>query len=117
MTQSHEEKLAYQRGYSRANSRYWARLREVIRIAKAYRERSATPSDETRRCISCVRWERGGEHYLWGVCNAEFERGAEARMWTEALHCNGKYVSGKITTTEDFGCVNWIPRSNPRAVL
>lgn len=102
-----ETQKAYSRGYYRGRSRMYDYIARLTKIAKAYREMArggAVPSESI--CRNCDRWTRGGPSCVWGDCRADFEIGVESRMWSEG----GRMPKGGITTTEDFGCINWIPK-------
>jgi hypothetical protein len=104
MPMTREEHLAYQRGYNRALRSVADRVSRVIRIARGYRDRHFTQG----RCATCDRWTRGCRGCLWGTCRADFEPGIEPRMWTERFA--GENSGRSIETSEDFACVNWLPR-------
>lgn len=110
MAMTIEEKKAYTRGYNRARSRCWDRVQRAVQIAKSYRAR-LTDIHPSLQCRDCDRWMRGGPDCVWGRCRADFEFGVEGRMWAEVTG-NSKDVKSAIITTEDFGCVNWIPKSS-----
>jgi len=105
MPQTVEEKRAYAKGYNRANSNHWDRMRRLCDIAKGYRKRLTDTTTE-RVCATCDRWKRGGPQCLWGLCRADFDYGTEPRMWVDTTDRNG----AAIATTEDFGCPCWLPR-------
>jgi hypothetical protein len=109
MPMTYGEKLAYHRGVNRARASARERVRRVLEIAKGYRQRSSMGAHPERQCASCSRWERGGEKCIWGRCRADFEFGTEPRMWAESF--GGERRSGLVITTEDFACVNWLPKS------
>lgn len=112
MTMTHGEKLAYQRGNNRARARHREIEEKLLRLAKGYRALSRRPQDE-RKCAGCDRWLRGdgennSDRCMWGVCQGGFEWDAEARAWVD------RYVGQpqqKMITHDNFGCVNWTPRS------
>lgn len=101
------ERRAYQRGYNRAGSRAWDRVRKVVEIAKGYRTRLTDTTPRT--CATCTRWLRGdgsnnSAACKWGSCRADFEWGLEGCMWVD-----GRWTKQQIITSEDFGCVAWLP--------
>jgi hypothetical protein len=104
MTMSYGEKIAYQRGYSRGRTRVYAHAVRLLEIAKGYRERCVGQS-KVRICKNCSRWKRGAPCAVWGSCRADFEFALEGRMWVDAA----AREAPAIITTEDFGCINWIP--------
>lgn len=116
MPQSADEKRGYQRGYNRANSTAWNRVRRVIEVAKGYRARLVDNSNGS--CAECRRWLRGaGQNNSsgckWGSCRADFECGLEARMWVDLPLGTPRSIKPTITTSEEFGCVNWLPKTQP----
>lgn len=100
-SQTKEYRSGWNRGRARAT--HWAWV--VIGIAKGYRARLAD-IDTARRCDTCSRWTRGRQGCVWGKCAANFERGAEPAMWADGTR-SGQPIA--VITTEDFGCVNWLP--------
>lgn len=104
-----EEKRQYTRGYNRGLARQQNRANRAIEIAKAYRARTGDRETE-RLCVNCDRWTRGGPNCVWGTCRADFEYGLEGRVWAEAL-VGDRDVQRSVITSEDFGCVSWIPRT------
>jgi hypothetical protein len=102
-----DEQRAYQRGYNRQLARTRERVERVLRVARGYRER-LTDIDRTRRCDNCVRWTRGCPTCVWGKCAAGFERFTEPSMWADSF--TGEKQQRAIITTEDFACVNWLPK-------
>lgn len=117
VAQSADEKRGYQRGYNRAGSRARDRVKRVLAVAKGYRSRlSDTSADRT--CSTCLRWSRGGgchqsENCLWGHCAANFEYDLEGRMWVDFPVGTPRAVQDtvRIATSQDFGCANWLPKS------
>lgn len=110
MSRSRAEHLAYMRGYNGNRNRISVVHGRLIEIAKAYRALSRRPEDQ-RQCVGCARWTRGDQpdaspSWTWGRCSADFQWGCEARMWVDDR------TNPKIITSEDFGCVNWIPRGD-----
>jgi hypothetical protein len=105
---TYQEQLAYKRGYNRARARFAARAWQAVKIAKLYRQQLATAASD-RRCDGCDRWTRGGKRCLWGRCRGDFEFGAEPRMWADSFA--GEHEQRSVITTEDFGCVNWLPKN------
>ena len=110
MAQTEAEKRAYQRGYNRAQRNASNRAWHALEIAKAYRDRLGE-INHAPICRNCRRWTRGCQSCVWGICAADFERTAEPAMWAEALVAES-HVDRKVITTEDFGCVNWLPRKS-----
>ncbi len=110
MSKTEGEKREYSRGYSRATYRFICRAREIAEIARGYRARLAD-HDTARQCHTCQRWKRGGDKFLWGVCAGNFEQPQEPSMWADSFA--GETWQRKIITTEDFGCVNWLPIRPP----
>jgi len=106
MAQSEAEKRAYTRGYQRAVARRSAFAIRLVAIAKAYRLR-LQDQDSKRVCMSCRRWKRGTKTTLWGECRADFD-GPEPRMWVDWPSSSARPA---IVTHENFGCVNWLPRT------
>lgn len=102
MSKTPGETRAYAKGYGRATSRYWTHVTRVLDIARGYRGR-LKDFDTARRCDTCRRWTRGCDTCVWGHCSHNFERPLEPSMWPDPDHAD-------IITTEDFGCVNWLPR-------
>jgi hypothetical protein len=118
MVQSADEKRGYQRGYLRAGSRAWDRVRRVVKIARGYRAR-LHDQDQSRTCAFCVRWTRGGDPAraaesacMWGTCRADFEWDLEPRMWAELPIGAPKNLMPVIVTQPDFGCMSWLPRNS-----
>ena len=107
MAQTEAEKKAYMRGYNRRNSRDSGRVWRILKVAKAIRDRQH--STDANLCKNCERWTRGGPNCLWGVCSTDFQYGVEPRMWPDTYPTQ---TPAKITTTEDFGCVSWLPRQS-----
>lgn len=107
MAQTTEEKRAYARGYNRCRARGYDYARKLAEIAKGYRDRLADMKTD-RSCQSCRRWSRGGRNCQWGTCAADFQYGIEPRMWSEKF-VDGPYQPANISTSQDFGCVNWLP--------
>lgn len=107
MSRTPGEQREYTRGYNRGQARVLERARAALRIAKRYRER-LTDTAHMRRCSDCDRWTRGCPTCVWGSCSGDFDRAAEPAMWAD--HLPGETVDHGIITTEDFGCVNWLPK-------
>ena len=110
MGMSRAEQRAYQRGYNRGRNRTSEWAKRLIKIAKGYRARLSDESTE-RRCSACARWSRGGgaprsDICLWGVCKGGFDWSAEPRMWVH--NPADRWKALEITTSEDFGCTNWL---------
>lgn len=114
MTMTHGERKAYGRGYNRAISRGIDRVQVIASIARGYRDR-LTDINSKRRCDACSRWTRGGANCIWGTCAADFDHGTEPRMWAEA-YVGEKHADRAVITTEDFGCVNWLPQLTTKKV-
>lgn len=106
MSATREERLAYARGYNRANSAASKRAQKCLDIAKGYRER-LRDYDTARTCDACARWTRGCERCLWGFCNGGFEWGVEGAAWVDTPI--GARTQ-QIVTHENFGCINWLPK-------
>ena len=104
---SYAEKIAYARGYNRGRSRMFDYASRAVEIAKGYRLLSRRPED-SRVCSSCSRWERGCPTCSWGKCAASFEFGLEGRMWADQFV--GEKQPRAVITSEEFGCVNWLPK-------
>jgi hypothetical protein len=109
-----EEQRAYQRGYNRGMNRYIDRAQKVVEIARGYQAR-LTDNDSERMCENCSRWTRGGDspnadQCKWGVCAADFEWGAEPRMWVDVPPGSPRAIKPQIITQPDFGCRSWLPR-------
>lgn len=107
-TQTDDQRRAYARGYNRGLKRAYDRITQVIQIAKGYRARLTDTAP--RVCGTCSRWLRGdgsnnSAMCKWGSCRADFEFGMEGRMWVDGSWDHPK----KIITSEDFGCMAWLP--------
>lgn len=109
MAKTPGEAREYQRGYNRGRSRAITWATTAISIAKGYRAR-LTDVHPDLRCVTCARWTRGCTACVWGFCRGDFERGAEPAMWADSLP--GETSQRQIITTENFGCVNWLPRES-----
>lgn len=109
MAKTLAERRDYARGYNRGRARGGEWAHRLIQLAKAYRDRAAIPADALRECQNCRRWTRGGPSCLWGVCKADFEWGAEPRMWIDTRSGDRER---QIITDETFGCVGWFPRQS-----
>jgi len=117
VVQSADERRGYSRGYNRAGARYHTRMERVIGIARLYQAKLLgliSDAEAKRTCATCHRWNRGdglnnAESCKWGTCSTDFVFGLEPRMWIDFPLHHPRTHGAKITTSEDFGCVNWLP--------
>jgi hypothetical protein len=108
MGMTYAEKLAYQRGYNRAATRSRDRAGRALKIAKRYRALMDCKNRQPR-CANCFRWVRGGANCLWGHCAGDFKfEAGEGSMWADTFAGEPRR---QVCTHENFGCVNWLPRS------
>lgn len=109
MAQTDAEKRAYQRGYNAGRKRRLDWSFKLLAVARRIRDR-LTDTNPDRSCQTCDRWTRGGATYQWGMCRADFEWDVEPRMWIDSRAPD----LAEITTSEDFGCVSWLPRNRSK---
>lgn len=107
MPQTYGEKINYTRGYNRGVAKMRGHAEAAIRLAKSYRRLTRRPVD-LRRCDGCDRWARGCKSCHWGTCRGGFDWDVEALAWVDQPTGQARQ---EIITHENFGCVNWIPKS------
>lgn len=111
MARTVNDRREYQRGYRRGRARASEWIHKLIELAKLYRGQRVDQG-VPNRCATCRRWARGGggsgaESCRWGICKADFEWSVEGRMWAGTRSGDREM---HITTSEDFGCVSWLPK-------
>lgn len=106
MAWSKDFKLGYARGYAKARSTASSRLGRILKIARSWQDKSIHGFNA--KCSSCQLWRRGQSDTKWGYCRQKWEHASDlGAAWAES----NRMVNMELFTQENFGCINFIERS------